>query len=288
MNRNRLVMIGFAALVMAGFVSLMVYRILNAAIASANTPQSTAVVAAFDLGAGSVITARDVKVVRFPGSDLPDGHFRTPDEVIGRGVISPMTRNEVVLTTKLAADKAGGGLPAMIPQGMRAVAVKVNDVISVAGFALPGTKVDVVLTGNATKNNDPGDVSATTVLQNVQVLAAGQKLQTNADGKPETVQVITLLVNPEEAQKLALATQEGRIQLTLRNPLDAEANSVSVLRNASLYGAPPAPRAATPRPRVPALVAKTIPTYSVETIKGNKRATTTFSESGTESKEDHQ
>ena len=279
MNRNRLVMIGFAALVMAGVVSLMVYRILNAAIASANTPNSTAVVAAFDLPVGSVITARDVKVVRFPGGDLPEGHFRTPEEVIGRGITTSMARNEIVLTTKLAADKAGGGLPAMIPQGMRAVAVKVNDVISVAGFALPGTKVDVVLTGNATKNNDPGEVSATTVLQNVQVLAAGQKLQTNADGKPETVQVITLLVNPEEAQKLALATQEGRIQLTLRNPLDADPNPVSVLRNATLYGATAAARTSAPRPRSPAVVVKTIPTYSVETIKGNKRDTTTFAES---------
>lgn len=276
MNRNRLVLIGCAALVMAGIVSFMVYRILNAAVASANSPKSTAVVAAFDLSVGSVITARDIKVVRFPG-DIPDGHFQTPEEVIGRGVVTAMARNEIVLNNKLAPDKAGGGLPAMIPQGMRAVAVKVNDVISVAGFVLPGTKVDVVLTGNVTRNNEPGDVTATTVLQNVQVLAAGQKLQTNADGKPETVQVITLLVTPAEAQKLALATQEGRIQLSLRNPLDADASDVTVLRNATLYGAPAAaPHAKRPQAKV--VVAETIPTYTVETIKGNKRDTTTFSE----------
>jgi pilus assembly protein CpaB len=263
---------------MAGVVSFMVFRILNAAVASANSPKSTAVVAAFDLSVGSVITARDIKVVRFPG-DIPDGHFQTPEEVIGRGVVTAMARNEIVLNNKLAADKAGGGLPAMIPQGMRAVAVKVNDVISVAGFVLPGTKVDVVLTGNVTRNNEPGDVTATTVLQNVQVLAAGQKLQTNADGKPETVQVITLLVTPAEAQKLALATQEGRIQLSLRNPLDADASDVTVLRNATLYGAPAAvPHAKRPQAKV--VVAETIPTYTVETIKGNKRDTTTFSETG--------
>jgi pilus assembly protein CpaB len=288
MNRNRLVLIGCAALVMAGVVSFMVYRILNAAIASANSPKSTAVVAAFDLSVGSVITARDIKVVRFPGGDIPDGHFQTPEEVIGRGVITAMARNEIVLGSKLAADKAGGGLPAMIPQGMRAVAVKVNDVISVAGFAMPGTKVDVVLTGNATRNNDPGDVSATTVLQNVQVLAAGQKLQTNAEGKPETVQVITLLVSPAEAQKLALAAQEGRIQLTLRNPLDAEASDVSVLRNATLYGAPAATPHLRSRPRERLIVAETIPTYTVETIKGNKRDTTTFTESASPSTGDKQ
>jgi pilus assembly protein CpaB len=231
-----------------------------------------AVVAAFDLPVGSIIADQDVKLVRYSG-DIPDGAFREPKDVIGRGVITSMARNEIVLPSKLAADKAGGGLPAMIPQGKRAVAVKVNEVIGVAGFALPGTKVDVLVTGNVEKNNDPGDVSATTVLQNVQVLAAGQKLQTSADGKPETVQVITLLVTPEEAQKLALASQEGKIQLTLRNPLDADAPAVRVVKNASLYGiGGPAPRVAHRKVEVP----KQVPVYQVEMIKGNKRDVTTF------------
>lgn len=277
MNRNRLLLIGFAALFVAGAISLMVYRILDSAIASAHSPKSNAVVAAFDMPLGSMITEHDVKLVAYSGTDLPDGAFHRTQDVVGRGVITALARNEILLPAKLAAEKAGGGLPAMIPQGKRAVAVKVNEVIGVAGFASPGTKVDVVLTGNVHKNNDPGDVSATTVLQNVQVLAAGQKLQNNADGKPETVQVITLLVTPEEAQKLALATQEGNIQLTLRNPLDADSDKIAVLKNATLYGAPSSPPVPGPhRSKTTVNLVKPPSIYSVETIKGNKRDITSF------------
>lgn len=270
MNRNRLLLIGCVALIAAASISILVYRILNAAVASANSPKSVAVVAAFDLPVGSVISERDVKIVRFSG-DIPSGAFRDLKDVVGRGVVTSMERNEIVLPSKIAADKAGGGLPAMIPQGKRAVAVKVNEVIGVAGFAVPGTRVDVVLTGNADKNNNPADVSATTVLQNVQVLAAGQKLQTAADGKPETVQVITLLVTPEEAQKVALASQEGKIQLTLRNPLDDDAADVKVVKNAALYGIG-VPRVTHKKVEV----AKAAPVYQVEMIKGNKKDVTTF------------
>lgn len=274
MNRNRLLLIGCAAVMAAGALSILVYRILNAAVASAHSPNAVAVVAAFDLPVGSVITDRDIKVVRYSG-EIPDGAFRQAKDVVGRGVITSVVRNEILLPNKLAADKAGGGLPAMIPQGKRAVAVKVNEVIGVAGFALPGTRVDVVVIGNVTQDSSSGNVTATTVLQNVQVMAAGQKLQTNADGKPETVQVITLLVTPEEAQKLALASQEGRIQLTLRNPLDEEAPAVHAVKNASIYGLGPAPvmrRAPKPAVEVPTRAV----VYTVETIKGNKRDVTSF------------
>lgn len=277
MNRNRLLLIGCAALLLAALVSFSIYRVLNTAIASANSADTPAVVAAFDLPVGSIITERDVRVMRFPGSSLPAGHFSRLEDVIGRGVITPIVGNELVLTNKVAAENAGGGMPAMIPPGMRAVAVKVNDVIAVAGFALPGTRVDVVVTGNTTRSADSGDVTATTVLENVQVLAAGQKLQKNTDGKPEEVQVITLLVTPEEAQKVALATQEGRIQLTLRNPLDAEASGVRATKNASLYGHAPEPR---PKLSKAHLLAKTVPpppTYTVEMIRGDKKDVTTFS-----------
>ena len=274
MNRNRLILIGCAALIAAAAISVVVYRILNAAIASAHSPTSVAVVAAFDLPVGSVISDRDVKTVRYSG-DIPEGAFREAKDVVGRGVITSIARNEILLPSKLAADKAGGGLPAMIPQGKRAGAVKVNEVIGVAGFALPGTRVDVVVTGSVAQTNNPGDVTATTVLQNVQVLAAGQKLQTTADGKPETVQVITLLVTPEEAQKLALASQEGRIQLTLRNPLDDESPNVHAVRNASIYGVADPVRHVRST-KAPVQVAAQTPIYTVETIKGNKRDVTSF------------
>jgi pilus assembly protein CpaB len=276
MNRNRLLLIGCAAVMAAGAISILVYRILNAAVASAYSPNAVAVVAAFDLPVGSVITDRDVKVVRYSG-DIPDGSFRQAKDVIGRGVITSVARNEILLPSKLAAENAGGGLPAMIPQGKRAVAVKVNEVIGVAGFALPGTRVDVVVTGNPSDNSS-SNVTATTVLQNVQVLAAGQKLQTNSDGKAETVQVITLMVTPEEAQKIALATQEGRIQLTLRNPLDAEAAPVHAVKNASLYGlGSPAPVRHVVTKQIVAAAPKPV-IYTVETIKGTKRDVTSFPE----------
>jgi pilus assembly protein CpaB len=277
MNRNRLILIGFAAVMAAGAISILVYRILNAAVASAYSPNAVAVVAAFDLPVGSVVTERDVKVVRYSG-DIPDGAFRQTKDVVGRGVITSVARNEMLLPSKLAAENAGGGLPAMIPQGKRAVTVKVNEVIGVAGFALPGTRVDVVVIGNVERDNSAGNVTAITVLQNVQVLAAGQKLQTSNEGKAETVQVITLLVTPEEAQKLALASQEGRIQLTLRNPLDVDATPVHAVKNSSIYGVGgPAPVRHVASKQVVAAAPKPV-IYTVETIKGNKRDVTSFPE----------
>src|SRR5262245_2117915 len=141
MNRNRLILIGVLAIAVAGFVSLGVYRILKASLASARHANATVVVAAFDLPVGARLEEKDLRLVRMPSTDLPVGYFSTTQELVGRGVITPIGRNEVILTSKIAGENAGAGLPAAIPTGMRAVAVKVNDVISVAGFAQPGTRV---------------------------------------------------------------------------------------------------------------------------------------------------
>src|SRR5438876_2761836 len=108
-----------------------------------------------------------------------------------------MVSNEPILESKLAASGAGAGLMASIPEGMRAVAVKVNDVIGVAGFVVPGTHVDVILSGSADEKN--GADTSRVILENVQVLAAGQNVEQTADGKPQNVQVITLLVTPEDS-----------------------------------------------------------------------------------------
>lgn len=278
MNRNRLIVIGILAVTVAGIVSFGVYRVLQNSIASARYADATVVVAAFDLPVGTRLAEKDLRLVRMPSGDLPAGYFRTTSELVGRGVITPIGRNEVLLDTKVAAENAGAGLPAAIPPGMRAVTVKVNDVIGVAGFAQPGTHVDVLLTGNPTRDNDPAHVTATTILQNIQVLAAGQQLRTNSEGKPQSVPVITLLVAPDEAQKLALATQEGRIQLTLRNPLDVDAENIAALKNATLYQLPTeVPKGMQSKDRK---LAKTLPPpvaiYSVEMIRGAKRDVTTF------------
>jgi pilus assembly protein CpaB len=198
--------------------------------------------------------------------------------VLGRGVVVSIAKGEFILPGKLAAENAGAGLPSLIPPGMRAVSVRVNEVVAVAGFVVPGTRVDVLLTGNPTGTNEP---LTTTVLENVEVLAAGQKLQHSAQGEPQSVPVITLLVSPEDAQKLTMASNEGRIQLALRNPLDTSEENLAVLRDSSLYrmgGPAPDPRPARTRVRR-AAAPKPAPQpsmYVVEMIKGDKRDTAKF------------
>jgi len=274
MNRKRLFLIAALALALAGFTSVLVYRLMNANMVNAKGPTTTVVVAAIDLDAGARLEEKDLRLVKLPSSDLPDGYFQNPSEIAGRGVIVPIFKNDLVLNRKLAADKAGSGLPSLIPAGMRAVSVKVNDVVNVAGFAVPGTRVDVLVTGNPDKSNDPGTVTTTTVLENVQVLTAGDKLQQNAEGGSQNFPVITLLVSPEDAQKLTLASMEGRIQLALRNPLDTDTPSPAILKNAMLYGhiAAPAPRKKVAKVEVPPAT----PVYTVELIRGDKRDVTKF------------
>jgi pilus assembly protein CpaB len=275
MNRRRLFLIAALALALAGFTSVLVFKLMNANLVNAKGPTTTVVVAAIDLDAGSRLEEKDLRLVKLPSGDLPDGYFQTATEIVGRGVIVPIFKNDLVLTKKLAAEKAGSGLPSMIPAGMRAVSVKVNDVVNVAGFAVPGTRVDVLVTGNPEKSNDPGAVTTTTVLENVQVLTAGDKLQQNSDPGSQNFPVITLLVSPQDAQKLTLASMEGRIQLALRNPLDTDTPSPAGLKNAMLYGKVAAP---APRKREAKAVAApaAIPVYTVELIRGDKRDVAKF------------
>jgi pilus assembly protein CpaB len=282
MNRNRLVLIGVVALGLAFFVSFSIYRILRVAMGSQRVnPMTTVVVAATDLTVGTKLEEKDLRLAQFPEGDLPPGVFHSSAEVVGRGVLVPMTKNEVVMASKVAGENAGAGLPPLIPPGMRAISVKVNDVISVAGFVTAGTRVDVILTGNPTRDGDPGNVTTTTVLSNVQVLAAGQKLQRNEQGEPQQVTVITLLANPDDAQKLTLASTEGRIQLSLRNPLDTGAEPVSVLKNAALYrgqgASAPAPEHKQMRHFAKAVPPPSAPSpYVVEMIRGNERNLSKF------------
>jgi pilus assembly protein CpaB len=155
------------------------------------------------------------------------------------------------------------------------MSVRVNEVIGVAGFVMPGTRVDVLLTGNP---SGAGDQQTTTVLENIAVIATGQKLERNTAGDPQLTPVITLLVSPDDAQKLTLATAQGKIQLALRNPLDTKQQALNSVSTSSLYkGVPtPAPVTAAPRPKstTHAVKAPAPPppaVYSVEVIKGTKR-----------------
>ena len=258
MNRTRLLLIGVVALALGAFVSVTVYRTLKAGAGGNTQPGTDVVIAASDLAVGVKVEDKDVKVAHYPAADLPPNCFHLKTSVVGRGVVLPIAKGEYFLPSKLAGENAGYGLPALIPPGMRAVSVRVNDTTSVSGFVLPRTHVDVLLTGN------PGGSSeqqTTTVLKDVAVVATGQKLE------------------PDDAQKLALASTQGKIQLALRNPLDTTQQELPAVKTDSLYknvsaSAPAAPRL---KPKRTVIVTPTPPTiYTVEIYKGPKKDIKTF------------
>jgi pilus assembly protein CpaB len=277
MNRNRLLLIGAVALVLGAFVSLSVYKNLQSKAGSKSVPGEDVIVAAEDLQVGAKIGEKDIKIVHFPTADLPSGCFHIPSKVIGRGVVLPIQRGEFILTNKIAGENAGYGLPALIPPGMRAVSVRVNDTSSVAGFVLPGTRVDVLLTGNPEGSNEQ---QTTTVLENVVVLANGSRLERNSSGEPQATPVITLLVSPDDAQTLTLATSQGHIQLALRNPTDTKQEQLAGVKSRSLYGSAPEPPKASAGPvhkRAAPASPPPVPTaYTIEVYKGDKKEETKF------------
>ncbi len=234
------------------------------------------VVAAADLDIGAELRPGDLKVVDWPQGAAPVGVFDKPDELVGRGVILPIVQNEVILPAKLASKEAGAGLPPIIPTGLRAVSVRVNEVIGVAGYVLPGTRVDVVATVNPT--NQPTDVTTKLILNDVQVLTAGTRLERDGDNKkPITVTVVTLLVDPEQAERLTLAATEGKIQLALRNPMDRGMPSTRGIRAAGLLSAvaPQRPAVVARTKGAPAAAPHVVPVAAeptVEIIRGDKRA----------------
>lgn len=275
MNRTRLLMIGLVALALGALVSYSAYRTLQSRTASGSQPGVEVVIAANDIALGAKIEAKDVKLVRFPTGDLNPNCFRQVEKVVGRGAVLPIAKGEFILPVKLAGENAGSGLPALIPTGMRAVSVRVNEVIGVAGFVQPGTRVDVLLTGNPAGT---GEQQTTTVLENVAVIATGQKLERNPAGDAQMATVITLLVSPDDAQKLTLASMQGRIQLALRNPLDTKQQELGSVKTGTLYRAsstpPPAPKVRPKRPvsEVPPPPAA----FEVEVIRGDKKDVTKF------------
>jgi pilus assembly protein CpaB len=232
-------------------------------------PTKPVVVAASDLDIGTEIQKDDVRVVEWPQGAVPANVISDPQEVIGRGIIMPMIQNEPFLPLKLSSKDGGGGLPPAIPPGLRAVSVKVNEVIGVAGYVLPGTRVDVVTTLSPTQQ--PADTMSKVILTNVQVLAAGTKIERDTErGKPIAVTV----VDPIESEKLTLAANEGKIQLALRNPLDKATPVTKGIKPAVLLGA----SATMPRPVTVSAKHSAAPPPpppadpTVEIIRGDKRA----------------
>jgi pilus assembly protein CpaB len=283
MNRTRLLLIGFVALALGAIVSYTVYRTLQTKSGGDAAPGVEVVVAANDIAVGAKVGENDVKTVRYTAADLPANAFHLKTSVVGRGAVLPIAKGEFFLPNKLAGENAGAGMPSLIPPGMRAISVRVNEVIGVAGFVVPGTRVDVLLTGNP---SGAPEQQTTTVLENVAVIATGQKLERNTAGEPQVTPVITLLVSPDDAQKLTLATTQGKIQLALRNPLDTKQQELASVNTGSLYKGVSTPVHVAAPPRSTKPIKRTTPVpvtampsgYSVEVIKGTKKDVTKFQE----------
>jgi pilus assembly protein CpaB len=278
MSRARIFTVFLIALLAGGGLAYGTYDYLqNVPVKTVTVPTKRVVVANVAIALGSELRRDDLTTVEWPSNAVPEGAFEDPAALVGRGVIDSVVRHEPILPGKLASKEAGSGLPPIIPQGMRAMSVRVNEVIGVAGYVLPGTHVDVVVT--ASPNNRIEDTVSKVVLSKVQVLTAGTRLeQDSADKKPVQVTVVTLLVTPEEAERLTLASTEGKIQLALRNPLDVESPVTPGVKPSILLGmvrqrpAPSGARRASAPSSAPAptpLMAPPAPT--VEIIRGDKR-----------------
>jgi pilus assembly protein CpaB len=263
MRRTRPWLMLAVALASGGVAALLAMRYLRQQAAPMLAPGKTGdlVIAARPLPLGTVLTDADVKTIEWAGAALPVGFVTSKADVVGRGVMSPLQENEPVLDSKLAPKGAGGGLPIIIDQGKRALTMRVNDVSGVAGFVTPNTRVDVLLTIDDKVNTT--EPSTRIIMQDVRALAAGQQIQPDKDGTPVSVGVVTFLVTPEQAETLALASQQGGIQLALRNMLDTARVKTSGTRTSALLGGPigravgsrrptasrgPVPAAAAPQP----------------------------------------
>ena len=270
MNRKRMIIAGSIAVLVGLVASIFVYNQMKQ-VTTVERPaveMGEVVVAAIRLPLGTRLDPEHLRLIPWPAEEAIPGMFQRIEDVVGRALITFVVENEPILEGKLAPTEAGAGLPATIPQGMRALTVAVNDVVGVAGFVTPGTMVDVLVTGSVTGN---GQQSITdTILENIRVLAAGQTIEQDEDGKPQTVPVVTVLVDPDEATKLTMASTEGKIQLALRNTTDTVETKPSPIYRASMFRSP-APRRRAGAPRRPQNVS-----YAVEVIRGTERETKTF------------
>ncbi len=268
MNSRRLLIALLIALLLAGGVTFVISRKLMGRAGPSLQFQSY-VAASRPLQPGEVLKPEDLTTIEWPASHPLLGAFTKATDLAGRAVIYPVAGSQPVLQEYLAAPGSVIGLTAKIPEGMRATSAKSDEVVGVAGFLFPGSHVDVLVTFRSDRFPTP---ATQIVLQDVEVLTVGQKLQPDPQGKPETVNVVTLLLTPEDSQKLVLASSQGSIQFVLRNGADHSKVSAIPMQIAQLSGpAPVTPAAVTPRPHLPMK-----DPYVVETILGDKRSTRSF------------
>jgi pilus assembly protein CpaB len=279
----------FAFVVALGF-STVFYRLLVHQSQTTSAARTTVrlALATKDLEVGAILRDADVKIEDWPGA-VPAGATARPQDLVGRGVTTTIYAREPIIDSRLAPKGAGGGLAAMIPQGMRAVAVRVNEVVGVAGFVVPGMHVDVLISGNSPGGN-LGTLTKT-MLQNIEVLSAGQDFKKDAEGKPVMVQVVNLLVTPEQAEQLSLASNQTTIQLILRNPLDRQMTQTPGAAMSNLFsgGKLRAPQTtenaeARPHPAPKPAAAHEPPKkeepFVMELLSGNKKDTAKFGNGG--------
>ncbi len=294
--KQRLIIVFVFALVVSAVASILLYRVIASqmSVAKAAKPPDQVLVAARSLAIGDLIKDGDVKIADWGGT-IPQGALLKPEDAIGRGVVEPIYEGEPILDSRVAAKGAGAGLAAIIPPGMRAVAVRVNDIAGVAGFVTPGMHVDILIAGTPPTATASGlGTQSKTLLQNMQVLSAGQDIQKDNEGKPANVGVVNLLATPEQAEVLSLASNEMRLQMVLRNPTDVEKPKTQSTAVQYLFtgvdGMPgpqapklPAPAKRAAPPPAPVLVAekpkvdapKPLP-ITVEVISGSRKMEATF------------
>jgi pilus assembly protein CpaB len=280
------------ALMISGAASYIVYRLQGGGLNSSRGVRTIQLVAAAsNLEVGTLVRDTDLKFVDWAGP-VPAGSTTKKAAAMSRGVISTIYVDEPLTENRLAPAGSGGGLAATIRAGMRACAVKVNEVVGVAGFVTPGMRVDVLITGIPPGASTLAASASRTLLQNIEVLSAGTNIEKTNEGKPQQVQVVNLLVTPHQAETLSLAGNETRIQLILRNPADTEITSPPGSRMSDLFGNPaPVAVAKAPAPKVLLSAAppelpkridppKVTPMDTVEVLNGAAHTVTKFPAAG--------
>lgn len=293
--RNKRLIFALAGAVLCGVLGVMLVTRYLSSVQAYTKDLGNVVVAKTEIPLGGKIAAENLMLASIPNGSAPDGAFRKIDEVVGRVAITPIGIRETVTNLKLAPEGVGAGLSAVIPDGYRAMTVKVDDVVGVSGFIMPGSFVDVVAIIIPTTQQGvegQGPISKI-VLQSIKVLASGPKIDSPENQRePTVVKAVTLMVTPEQAEKLVLAANEGKLQLVMRNYGDQEdtqtsgANKNSLLNGQSFVPQPEPrgekselPKAAHVKqpiksvnaPRIERPVIAPPQRNSVELIEGNKR-----------------
>jgi pilus assembly protein CpaB len=253
MDRRLFLVLGLSLIVALVISSVFYFQVAGRQVApQKETNVREVVVAAKPLDVGVTVKSDDVRIEKTAAEYFPKGAFTKIDEVVDRPVINRILLDEPILEGRLAARGSGLGLAPIIPVGMRGVSVRVSDVAGVAGFVLPGLRVDVLVTGRPVGSD--GAVT-TTCLQNILVLSAGQTIQPDGRGQAINTPTVTLLVTPQQAETLTLAGNEGRIQLVLRNSSDQAMEKTTGTNVGSLYrGYSHTPEKAEAAPRTPSRV----------------------------------